>query len=127
MGVKHAVDVTRAQAEAKYIELHVRSQQQKRRGKLEERMSGIEVYDLSMPYQVRDRLPDLTSEDAREIAIAIDLAGRASSMRSKAMIALADLQNDAELQRELGRINDDVAGGEGFESFYITANGRYED
>lgn len=123
MGVKHAVNVTRAQAEAKYIELQMLSRQQKRRAKLEERMRGIEVYDLSMPYQVRDRLPELTSEDAREIAIAIDLASRESVMRREAMIALADLQEDASLEMELVRINDRVAGGEGFENYYITADG----
>jgi hypothetical protein len=127
MGVKSTIHLTRSAAEARYLEAHVAVQSNRRREKLEKRLRDVQMHHLSLPYETRSRIEDLRDDDLREIAIAVDLAGRAASMRQNAMIALADLQDDVRLENDLERVHDLSRDGEGFENYVITASGQDED
>lgn len=120
MSVKSTITLGRARAEAKFLALHVLAQRQERGEKFRRKVENLTTRDVVLPWRSADRLSGLSLEDMFEVALAVDLGRRASSMNVAAISRLTDLDDDRRLEDELERLNDRCSeGGEGFENYSI--------
>lgn len=128
MGVKHTVDLTRQDAERRYVDAFVKLKNRERREKLERRLD--DAPHVSIPYvhnsTENDTLGDLTQKSLHEAYIAVDLAMRLEKYRQQARYAMIEM-SDTELENDLERVHDAANGGEGFENYTIVPEDHLAD
>lgn len=120
MGVKSTKQITRAEAERRYVDLHVRNKAADRRAKAEHRIRDAGW--LGTPY-IHGTDLDLDEKVIAEIYHHVDAKIREDDWRVKARIKIAPM-DDETLENALEELNDEVHGGEGFENYIITEHGR---
>lgn len=116
MGVKSTRTITRAEAERRYVDLHVRRKTQKRRDKADIRIR--DAGEIGRPYLRDVDLDHLDERTLVEIYHHVDARMRKDEWTREAKIRLAGM-DDEELENDLERLNDIVNDGEGYENYII--------
>lgn len=109
MGVKSTFDITRRNAETRYVELTVQNKAAKRRAKMEERIRSI-----GEP----DELPSQTNDMMMNAFHHIDAFLRQEKWLNTAKVEAATMSN-IDLEEALERANDEANDGEGYENYII--------
>lgn len=121
MGVKHCMNIIRADAERRYAEAHANLRKAGFEAEIRSVMPDISTSDL--PWQWHEH--GLTDEQVGTIYVIGALRLRMDAAVKEGRHLAIDLDDHA-LMDDLERLNDEVNGGEGFEHYIIVAEGRQD-
>lgn len=116
MGVKSTLNITRADAEQRYVERAVALKAAKRRAKIEAILR--DAPDLPRAHVAAVEIGHLDADELTAAFHHVDAHMRANRWRLAAAVSVVAMSN-TELEDELERVNDAVNGGEGFENYII--------